>query len=276
MERFRVDPSGGKRRHYYFCAKGKRAMKYAAVVQYQGTRYHGWQYQPNQVTVQGILTETLRNVLREPELSVVGSGRTDAGVHARQQWIHFTTQAPLNPERIAVVNRALPPDISIQAVYRAHPHFHARHWAVERTYCYFVMQRKSPFYAPFSCYDPRELNLKAMEEALKFVLEYTDFTSFCKLHGGQHSPICQIFRVGFKRWSHGYFLTITANRFLRSMVRFLVGTLFQIGEGKFPPEQMRKILEGRDNRLAGPLAPPQGLILWEVTYPEGSLEECIC
>lgn len=250
-------------------------MKYAAIVQYKGTGYHGWQYQPNQVTVQGVLTETLRKVFRDPTLTLVGSGRTDTGVHARQQWIHFTTDREVTKDRVTILNRALPSDIGIQSVYVAHPHFHARHWAVERTYCYFVMQRKSPFYAPFAYYDPRDLDLIAMKKGMEILLEYTDFTSFCKLHGGQKSPICHIYRVGIKRWRYGYFFHITANRFLRSMVRFIVGTLFQVGEGKIFPDHLRTILDARDNRFAGPLASPQGLILWEVTYPEGALERRI-
>lgn len=244
-------------------------MRYFLYFAYDGSGYHGWQVQPNAVTVQLRLEEAMQTILRR-YTPLTGAGRTDTGVNARLMVAHFDTPEPLpNPDALADrLNRLLPPDI---ATYRCIPvtaEAHARFDATSRTYKYYVIDHKSPFNERYAWRYRGELDFDLMNQAAERLYQYTDFTSFSKLHTDVKTNNCRITHARWEKESDGHTFTITADRFLRNMVRAIVGTLIEVGRHKITIPDFCAIIEGKDRCLAGTSMPGKALFLHDVTYPE--------
>lgn len=238
--------------------------RYFMTLAFRGTPFVGWQVQPEGVSVQGRLEDALSTLLRQP-IAVTGAGRTDAGVHASMMVAHF--DAPHAPEPRAI-NALVAPDIVVSRVYEVAPELHARFSATSRTYHYKVVEQRSPFLYPLTWYTPRPLDYEAMNRAARLLLEVDDFTSFAKLHSDAKTNICNVTRA---EWvpdptTGGMTFVITANRFLRNMVRAVVGTLVDVGRGKLSEEGFAQIIAARNRCAASTSMPPQALYLAQVTY----------
>lgn len=219
--------------------------------------------------MQQTLQEALSTILRVPT-GVVGAGRTDTGVHAARYVAHFDAECPLEePQRFCYhLNAILPWDIAVQDVRRVRDDAHARFDAVEREYKYYVSPRKDPFRRDVAYQLIMPLDLDRMNEAAETLLGRQDFTSFSKLHSGNKTNICRVTRAQWQEQDGCYVFTVAADRFLRNMVRAIVGTLLDVGRGKLSVEGFRAVIDGRDRALAGTSAPPQGLFLTRVDYPD--------
>lgn len=247
-------------------------MRYFLHLAYNGKDYHGWQRQPDALSVQQRIEESLQIILRHP-VSVVGAGRTDAGVNASMMVSHFDTVEEINdPERfIASLNGLADPlNIVFYSVTPVHDDAHARFDAIERTYRYFVNTRRSPFLFPYSLHVPSSIDFDKMNEAERILVSTDDFTSFAKLHGQSKTNICKVSSAGWKqipdepgRW----FFEITANRFLRNMVRAVTGTLLELGRGKIDFDDLKEIIDSKNRCTAGTSLPPCPLFLHNITYP---------
>ena len=244
-------------------------MRYFIDLAYDGTRYHGWQVQPNSESIQGTLMKALSLFLRT-EIEVVGAGRTDAGVHARMMTAHFDFDRELDVQMVTdKLNRLLPPDISVYRVKRVRPDAHARFDATHRTYKYYVTTRKDPFNRHYAWRIFNELDFERMNEAARTLFEYTDFTSFSKLHTDVKTNNCRIMHVEWTQTDeHEWVFTIRADRFLRNMVRAVVGTLVEVGRGKMTTDEFRKVIEKKDRCSAGNSVPGHALFLVDVGYPD--------
>lgn len=236
---------------------------------YNGAPYHGWQTQPGAVTVQQTIEEALSKIARQP-VAVTGAGRTDAGVNARMMMAHADLPQWLaddTPRLIRSLNSLTGPDIAVHDIIPVHPEAHARFDAAARTYRYFVHHVRSPFLHAFSLPTPR-LDYNAMNEAAARLTEIDDFTSFAKLHSDTRTNICHVATAHWIDLGGGrHCFEITADRFLRNMVRAIVGTLVEIGRGRLSPDGMADIIERRDRRAAGTSMPGHPLFLWNITYP---------
>jgi len=235
---------------------------------YRGAAFHGWQVQPHDTSVQQVIEEAMATLLRVPT-PITGAGRTDAGVNARLMVAHFDTERPINDVNrlIHSLNALLPADIAIYSIAPVHDDAHARFDATSRTYKYFAVTRKDPFLHPLSWKCPHDLDFGLMNEAAERLLAYTDFTSFSKLHTDVKTNNC---RVVHARWTHEgeqWVFTITADRFLRNMVRAIVGTLVEVGRHKMSVEEFCQVIERKDRCAAGTSMPGQALFLWDITYP---------
>ena len=242
-------------------------MRYFIDLSFDGTNYHGWQIQPNGMSVQERLQQALSTLLRTP-IEVTGAGRTDAGVHARQMIAHFDMAQPVDAPQLAYkLNRILPRDISVQAVYEVSDDMHARFSAVSRTYHYYIHTRKDPYLRHYSCEMHYTLDFDAMNRAASMLLEYDDFASFCKTHTDVKTTLCKVTRAEWVRTSdHEWYFVITANRFLRNMVRAVTGTLIDVGRGRITLDQFRRIIESHSRTDAGESMPPQALFLEKIEY----------
>lgn len=242
-------------------------MRYFLEIAYDGTRFHGWQVQPNALSVQEILEDSLSKVLREP-ISTTGSGRTDTGVHAIQQFVHFNAQQPLDPQQVVYrLNRILPDDISALNLYLVQPDAHARYDAFARTYHYHITLRKNPFKRLHAWYHSRELDVEKMNEATAILLNYEDFTTFSKVKGDTKHYRCHMYEAVWEQAGEELRFTIRANRFLRGMVRLVVGTLVDVGRGKLTVEEFEQIVASQDRSRSSGAAPSEGLFLAKVAYP---------
>lgn len=243
-------------------------MRYFMQLSYRGAPFHGWQSQPGEVTVQSVLEDALSMILRRP-MKITGAGRTDAGVNARMMVAHFDAGAPLSdPDGLVrKLNAVVGKDIAVQKIWEVAPDSHARFDAVSRTYHYYAVTEKTPFFYPLSWKAPATLDFEAMNRAAEILLETSDFTSFSKLHTDVKTNIC---RVSYARWErlgdHEWVFVITADRFLRNMVRAVVGTLVEVGRGKMSIERFREVIDCRDRCAAGTSMPGEALFLWEVKY----------
>jgi tRNA pseudouridine38-40 synthase len=235
---------------------------------YDGTNYHGWQIQPNGSSVQETLMRALSTFLRQP-IEVTGAGRTDAGVHASLMTAHFDFDGELdNAATTDKLNRLLPPDIAVFSVRRVKPEAHARFDATSRTYRYYVTSAKSPFNRQYVWRQHSRLDYALMNEAAKTLFEYTDFTSFSKLHTDVKTNNCRIMKAEWSEEPDGtWVFTIQADRFLRNMVRAVVGTLIEVGRGKMTIEGFRRVIEQKDRCKAGTSVPGNALFLVDVGYP---------
>ena len=239
---------------------------------YRGEPFHGWQSQPGAVTVQEVIEGALSKVMRTP-MKIVGAGRTDAGVNARTMIAHFDVGEPIaDPVRlVGSLNAMVGRDIAIHEIYRVPDGLHARFDATSRTYHYYAVCGKSAFFYPLSWKAPAGLDYEAMNRAAALLLDTSDFTSFAKLHTDAKTNICRVTRARWHRVEafdgEGWVFVITADRFLRNMVRAVVGTLVEVGRGKITVEDFARIIERRDRCAAGTSMPPQALYLWDVTYP---------
>jgi tRNA pseudouridine38-40 synthase len=243
--------------------------RYFIELSFRGTRYHGWQNQPNAASVQAEVEAALAILARE-KIKTTGAGRTDTGVHARYFVAHFDGTAALFSERDTFVynmNALLPADIAILDIYPVTPGAHARYSALSRTYEYTISLRKDPFDEGLSWYHAASYDLSAMNEVAGLLSTFTDFTSFSKLHTQVKTNICYVEEAAWKMTGHKVIFTVRANRFLRNMVRALVGTMVDVGRGKISREDFIAIFEGRNRNLAGFSAPAEGLSLVAIQYP---------
>ncbi len=243
-------------------------MRYFLYLGYNGKNYNGWQVQPNGITVQQRLEEALSLLLREP-VSVTGAGRTDAGVHARLMVAHFDWREPLNDLAFWThkLNRVLPSDIAIYEIRPVKPDAHARFDACARTYKYYVTHRKDPFNRELGYRVQMPLDYDRMNEACRILFDYIDFTSFSKLHTDVKTNNCRIYEAGWQQEGDVWVFTIRADRFLRNMVRSIVGTLLEVGRGKMTLEGFRRVIEAKNRCSAGTSVPGQALFLCDVQYP---------
>lgn len=253
--------------------------RYFLTLSYNGTGYHGWQRQPRDISVQEVLENALSTRLRQT-VTVTGAGRTDTGVHAAHMVAHFDTETPLmleggNDRRLLhSINGILPRDIAVSGIKEVDGKAHARFDAVRRTYKYFVHQGKSPFLNTMSWQCPPGVDFDAMNQAAERMMTYIDFTSFSKLHTDVKTNNCRITHAlwtpihdeqpanGVQRWV----FTITADRFLRNMVRAVVGTLMQVGTSKITVDDFCSVIESKDRCRAGESMPAKALFLWKVEY----------
>jgi tRNA pseudouridine38-40 synthase len=240
-------------------------QRYFIYLSYDGTNYCGWQNQPNAVSVQQRLEESLSLLLRQP-VAIVGAGRTDAGVHAKLMVAHFTP--PLWGGALAnKLNGILPPDIAIQKIIPVNSDAHARFSAISREYQYFICFEKDAFRHPFHLRCRHPLDFDKMNEAAALLLEYQDFACFCKLHSDNKTTLCRIMKAEWTQREREWIFTIRADRFLRNMVRATVGTLLEVGRGKLTVEGFRQIIESKSRSKAGSSAPANGLFLTDIEYP---------
>ena len=244
-------------------------QRYFIQLSYDGTAYHGWQIQPNGISVQETVEKALSVVARE-SVSVTGAGRTDAGVHASFYVAHFDTENQnLNNEKILHnLNCLLPPDIAVQNVYKVAGDAHARFDAISRTYKYYLIKSKDPFLRQYAAKEARIPNLERMNEAACKLFDYDDFTSFSRLGTDVKTNICKVDRAEWSIDGNGFVFTIRADRFLRNMVRAVVGTLLEVGFGKITIAEFCRIIEARNRCAAGASVPAKGLFLVDIGYPE--------
>ena len=252
-------------------------MRYFIQLSYDGTGYHGWQVQPNGVSVQEVLQKALSTLLRQPT-EVTGAGRTDAGVHASMMVAQFDwpaahegegcEEAPLDCTQLTYkLNRLLPPDVAVQAVRPVGPEMHARFSATRRTYHYYIHTRKDPFLRGYSWQVNVPLDFALMNEAAQVLLEYSDFTSFSKTGTDVKTNICQLTEARWEQLKPGEWrFTVSANRFLRNMVRAIVGTLVEVGRHRMTISQMRHAIEAKDRQRAGESVPGHALYLTNIEY----------
>jgi tRNA pseudouridine38-40 synthase len=243
--------------------------RFFIYLSYNGANYCGWQNQPNGVSVQQKIEECLTILLRNP-VSITGAGRTDAGVHARLMIAHFDWDGkPFEPEVLTEkMNRFLPHDIAIQKIISVSPEAHARFDAVSRTYKYYLTAAKNPFNYPLQYRCKNALNFDRMNEAAQILSEYVDFTCFSKLHTDVKTNNCRIMQAEWVQDGDVWVFTVSADRFLRNMVRAIVGTLLDVGRGKLSLDGFRQIIESKDRGKAGTSAPGNALFLTDIKYPE--------
>ena len=248
-------------------------MRYFIRFAYFGKAYHGWQNQPNAITVQEVLEKALTTLLRQ-EIKVVGAGRTDAGVHAREMYAHFDTSLPINrndlPHRL---NTFLPDAISVQEIVPVKADAHARFDATERVYEYWLVQHKNPFYTDFAHCVHYPLDVDAMNQAAQYLLSHTHFECFSKSNSDVKTFNCDVRQAFWEKKEDRLVFTIAADRFLRNMVRAIVGTLLEVGLGKMGPEKINDIIASRDRGEAGVSVPAKGLYLTAISYPKQIFDE---
>ena len=244
-------------------------MRYFITLSYDGTRYHGWQIQPNGLSVQEKLQWALSTILRQEDILVTGAGRTDAGVHARMMVAHVDVERmdfELS-DFVYKLNRLLPQDIAIQKIEPVSDEMHARFSATSRTYHYYIHTVKDPFRRAYSCELHYPLDFKLMNEAAAILMEYEDFGAFCKAHADVKTTICHITAARWNQTSPvSWYFEITANRFLRNMVRAVVGTLIDVGRGRLSLDDFRKVIEGKRRTEAGESMPANALFLEDIKY----------
>lgn len=241
-------------------------MRYFIEFSYNGKNYFGYQIQPNDISVQEELEKALSTILREP-IKTTGAGRTDTGVHAKKMFAHFETEQVLSNQLNHKMNSFLPADISIKRIFPVRDDFHARFDATFRTYEYYISLEKNPF-TQDSAWQlwRRNIDVEKMNEACKILFEYVDFTSFAKLHTDNKTNLCKMYRAEWEQNGAELKFTISANRFLRNMVRAIVGTMIEVGSGKIKPEDMREVIENKNRNSAGVSAPAHALYLVDVGY----------
>ena len=244
--------------------------RYFIHLSFDGSAYHGWQHQTNAPNVQDVLTRTLELFLSE-NISLVGCGRTDAGVHAREYFAHFDLSIQKSRQDLHTIsyrmNRILPRDIAIRWIRPVPADLHARFSALSRTYCYYIHTARDPFLDLYSWYVHESLDVKIMNLGAELLMNHSDFTSFSKLHSSAKTNICRLTEAIWTEERHQLILTLTSDRFLRNMVRAIVGTLVDLGRGKITLNDLKKIIEARDRSKAGKSVPAHGLFLEKVTYP---------
>ena len=241
-------------------------MRYFVEFSYSGKNYFGYQIQPREVSVQEILEKALSTILRE-EIKTTGAGRTDTGVHAKKMFAHFETEKEIAKNLVYQLNRFLPTDIAVKKIFGVKNDFHARFDATFRTYEYYISLEKNPFSQDSSWQIwKRDLDIEKMNEACKILFEYEDFTSFSKLHTETKTNNCKIYKAFWEQNGSELKFTISADRFLRNMVRAIVGTMVEIGNGKWEPEDLQKIIQDKNRNSAGTSAPSQGLFLVDIGY----------
>jgi tRNA pseudouridine38-40 synthase len=244
-------------------------MRYFLEISYDGTDYHGWQTQPNGISVQEVIEQKLAILFQEP-IAIVGSGRTDAGVHAMRQYAHFDcTGLPYPKDELTYkLNRILPIDISIREIHSVIETAHARFDATLRSYHYHISYIKDPFRHKYRYTLWHPLDVPKMQEAANMLFEYDDFASFCKYNHDAKTTLCKIQKAEWVESPGQLNFIISSDRFLRNMVRAIVGTMVELGKGQCTLQDFRNIIESRDRQAAGFSSPASGLFLAEVLYPD--------
>ena len=244
-------------------------FRYFVYLAYNGSAYHGWQIQPNGISVQEVLEKSFSTVLKQP-IAITGAGRTDTGVHAKMMVAHIDTHTAIDncQELVGKLNAFLPKSIAIFAIKQVQPTAHARFDALSRTYQYHITTQKNPFTNDISCKVPPTIDVEKMNTAAAKLLHYADFTSFSKLHTDVKTNICTIHQAQWTQLSQTeWVFTIQADRFLRNMVRAIVGTLFDVGNNKISVAEFCAIIEQKNRCSAGASVPAHALFLVDVAYP---------
>jgi len=242
------------------------AQRYFLELSYHGGAYHGWQVQENALSVQQVLNEALETLLRHP-VETIGCGRTDTGVHATQHFAHLDTDVALNERFLHSLNALLPWDIAVKRFIPVAADAHARFDATLRSYEYHIHFKKDPFRSNLSWFMRDKPAIDLMNQSAEMLKEYTDFSCFSKSNTQTFTNNCKITLAFWQETEHGLVFHISADRFLRNMVRAIVGTLVDIGNGNMPPEAIRQIIESKNRSNAGASVPACGLYLTEVQYP---------
>ena len=247
-------------------------MRYFIRLAYFGKNFHGWQVQPNAHTVQELLNKSLSTIVQE-EINVVGAGRTDTGVHAKEMYAHFDVKNEIADAALFLnrLNKMLGAYVAVFDLIAVKPDAHARFDAVARSYEYRISQRKDPFQRDFAAYLRYDLDLEKMQNACGFLLGEHDFSSFSKSNTQTHTNICNVTEASWVATETNLVFKIKANRFLRNMVRAIVGSLLEVGRGRMSLSEFEKMIAAKDRRLAGESVPAQGLYLTEVSYPKDIL-----
>lgn len=249
-------------------AKIANLLRYFLELSYNGKAYHGWQNQPNAISVQEVLEKALSTILKDT-IDIVGAGRTDAGVHASLMYAHFDFEGQLKSKDLTYkLNSFLPKDIAIYDVFKVRPDAHARFDALSRTYHYKVSTLKNVFDYDYSFQMHLPLNVEAMNTACKILFEYKNFQCFSKSNTDVKTYNCDVKEASWTKNGNELLFTIKANRFLRNMVRAVVGTMINIGLGKLESQDLHQIIESRDRGEAGFSVPAHGLYLVDIEYPE--------
>ena len=275
-------------KHYFVCStfiatKANLQLRYFIKLAYNGTAYHGWQYQPNASSVQEVLNKGLSVILNSP-ISIMGAGRTDTGVHASQMYAHFDYEGSIDSTQLVhKLNSYLPKDITIYDVFLVHEEAHARFDASARTYEYHIHTFKDPFLQEQSWYFHQNLDVDLMNEASKLLFNHTNFQSFSKVNTDVNTFDCTIYAAYWTRGrtnnnqaqpeNNNLVFTISANRFLRNMVRSIVGTLVNVGLGKITIADFNAIIESKNRDKAGFSVPAHGLYLTKIDYPFLTVKE---
>ncbi|MEN7550243.1 tRNA pseudouridine(38-40) synthase TruA [Rapidithrix thailandica] len=243
-------------------------MRYFAEIAYHGANYHGLQIQPNALSVQETLEDTFSKLLGE-EVKLTASGRTDTGVHCRQQFVHFDVSKEVATKHfLHRINSFLPNDIAVYSLRKVKEEAHARYHALSRKYEYHITKAKNPFLQGLAHRLLYAVDVNRMNQAAQLLSQYEDYEAFCKAHSSAKHCLCQINQAFWEESDTGLVFTVRANRFLRGMVRMLTGTLLAVGQGKLTVQQFSEIIESKNNRNAGALVPAHGLYLCEVVYPD--------
>lgn len=243
-------------------------MRYFFEIAYNGTHYNGWQSQLNGTGVQQIVEGALSKLLRT-EIKIVGSGRTDTGVHCEQQFFHTDIEKEFDEKNLVLrINSLLPKDISIYSFRKVKPDANARYNATARTYQYRITRVKNPFLEGLAWHYFKPADSKTMNKAAALLLGEHDFQCFSKVKTEVNHFRCDVKKASWKEKEYEMEFTITANRFLRGMVRAIVGTLLDVGSGKITVSEFHSIIKSKDRKKAGPNVPPHGLYLTSVEYPK--------
>jgi tRNA pseudouridine38-40 synthase len=242
-------------------------QRYFFEIAYNGSSYHGWQRQPNAISVQEVIEDAFSKLHSGKYVPIVGCGRTDAGVHAKKYFFHVELPEITNIEHfIFKLNRMFPKDIAVFNIHKVNEQLHTRFDAKKRTYRYFIHQQKDPFKDSLSLYFPQELNFNAMNSAAQLLFGKQDFGSFSKLHTDVKTNICDVYHASWFVTENDTYFEISADRFLRNMVRAIVGTLIDVGMGKLTNDDVLAILAAKDRQEASLSVPAHGLYLWDVEY----------
>jgi len=243
-------------------------VRYFVELSYNGTDYHGWQVQPNAITVQAVLDKALSILLKKPT-TTMGAGRTDTGVHAAQMVAHFDTESSIDTDDLTYkLNSFLPKTIAIHNIKQVHADVHARFDATQRTYRYKISTFKDVFNFDNAYYYTNKLDVDLMNKASTILLEYSDFKCFSRAHSDVKTHICAISEAFWVKNEHELIFQISADRFLRNMVRAIVGTLLDVGNHKTALEDFHNIIQSKDRSKAGASAPAKGLYLTKIVYPD--------
>lgn len=243
-------------------------MRYFFEITYNGSNYHGWQSQANALGVQSVVEKVLSQLVRE-EIDIVGSGRTDTGVHCLQQFFHADIARAFDPTQLLQrMNSFLPKDIAIRSIRKVRSNANARYAATERTYQYHITQTKEPLQDGYSFYFFKPINMQTLERASALLVGMHDFECFSKVKTDVDHFMCNVIQARWTRKGSRLVFSISANRFLRGMVRAVVGTLLDVGTGKISIDELKYILKSKDRKKAGMNVPPDGLYLVGVKYPK--------
>lgn len=247
--------------------------RYFIKLAYDGSAYHGWQIQPKAHSIQQEIETALSKLHGNAAIQVVGCGRTDTGVHAHCYFLHTDLPFSWDPQQLVFkLNRMTPPDISFAHAWELQEELHARFDASSRTYRYFIHRHKDPFVRHHSWYVQQDLDVNAMNQAAQFLIGIQDFSSFAKAHTDVKTNICEVFAANWQQNENGIYFEISANRFLRNMVRAIVGTLVEVGLGKIKAAELPEIIAAQDRSEAFVSVPANGLFLWDIQYPNKSID----